>query len=79
MSIIQSINFDLTRIKKLCFDSSYFFTCYYWEVYVRISLLTFGFYINLPHYFEFIRHCYDRIYAYNDSFCVLNYILCIFL
>ena len=31
-------------------------TCYYWEVYVRISLLAFGFYINLPHYFEFIGH-----------------------
>ena len=37
-------------------------------VYVRISLLTFGFYTNFPHYFEFIRHCYDRIYAYNDRF-----------
>ena len=20
-----------------------------------------------------MRHCYDRIYAYNDSLCVLNY------
>ena len=73
--MIQSIYFDLTRIKKLYFDLSYFFTCtwYYWEVYVQISLLAFVFYRNLPHYFEFIRHCYDRIYAYNDSLCVLNY------
>ena len=31
------------------------------------------FYRNLHKYFEFIRHCYDRIYAYNDSMCVLNY------
>ena len=32
---MQYIYFDLTQIKKLYFDSSYFFTCtwYYWEVY----------------------------------------------
>ena len=42
---MQSIYFDLTRIKKLDFDSSYFYsfclyTRYYWEAWVRISLLT---------------------------------------
>ena len=48
--------FDLTLIKKLDFDSSYFYlfclyTRYYWEAWVRISLLTLGFYRNLPYYF----------------------------
>ena len=53
---MQPIYFDLTRIKKLNFDSSYFYsfclcTPYYWEAWVRISRLTFGFYRNLPYYF----------------------------
>ena len=59
---MQSIYFDLSRIKKLDFDLSYFYSfCLYTRCYceagVRISLLTFGFYRNLP----IILNSYDIV------------------
>ena len=53
---MQFIYFDLTRIKKLDFDSSYsylfcLYTHYYWEAWVQNSFLTFDFYRYLPYYF----------------------------